>query len=152
MKFMKFIMWCTVYVTGSEKISLIVHLSRFDFSSWAEGYVNKLLNFIFRTIKLHLSGLLLLAAFQKHSGNLYEWSGVQMESWDSCEWLYSSVVLNKGVCCKFPFILAGLKTCVAHILTWCILTPFPLKISNHRFARLHPCHPPMLELTWYSQH
>ena len=31
--------------------------------------------------KLHLSGLLLLAAFLKHSGDLYEWSGVQMEAW-----------------------------------------------------------------------
>jgi len=33
--------------------------------------------------------------------------------WDGCEWLHSSVVLNKG---KFPFILASSKTCVA--ITW----------------------------------
>jgi len=38
------------------------------------------------------------------------------QSWDGCEWLYSYVVLNKGVCCKFPFMLASLKTCVAHNL------------------------------------
>ena len=36
--------------------------------------------------------------------------------WDGCEWLRSSVVLNKGVCHKFPFILASLKTCMAHDL------------------------------------
>jgi len=33
-----------------------------------------------------------------------------MESWDGCEWLHSSVVLNKGVC---YLILASLKT-----ITW----------------------------------
>ena len=29
--------------------------------------------------KLHLRGLLLLAASLKHNGDLYEWSGVQIE-------------------------------------------------------------------------
>jgi len=38
-----------IYVTGSEKISLIAHVSRFDFSSWTEWYMNKLLNFMFKT-------------------------------------------------------------------------------------------------------
>ena len=31
--------------------------------------------------KLHFSGLLLLAAFLKHSGNPYKWSVVQTEGW-----------------------------------------------------------------------
>jgi len=60
-----------------------------------------------------------MAASLKHSDDLYEWSGVQMEvsqSQDGCKWLHSSVVLNKGVCCKFPFILASLKTWMAHNL------------------------------------
>jgi len=34
-----------------------------------------------------LSGLLLLATFLKHSGDLYEWSGVQMEAWLVLGWL-----------------------------------------------------------------
>ena len=45
--------------------------------------MNKLLNFIF----INLNGLLLLAAFLKHSHDLYEWSGVQMEAWPVFEWL-----------------------------------------------------------------
>ena len=36
----------------------------------------------------HLSGLLLLAAFLKHSGDLYERSGVQMEAWLVLGWLW----------------------------------------------------------------
>jgi len=38
------------------------------------------------------------------------------QSWDGCEWLHSSVVLNKGVCCKFPFILVNSKT--VSPITW----------------------------------
>ena len=76
-----------LYVTRSEKISLITLVRRFDFSLiW-----NKLLNFIFKTIKVHLSGLLLLAAFLKHSCA----SGLVAQ--DGCKWLHSSVVLHKGM-------------------------------------------------------
>jgi len=40
------------------------------------------------------------------SGLVSKWKLVQ--SWDDCEWLHSSVVLNKVVCCVFPFISASL--------------------------------------------
>jgi len=40
--------------------------------------------------KLHLSGLLLLAAFLKHGGDLYKQSGVQMEAW---RWLWVAAQL-----------------------------------------------------------
>jgi len=43
--------------------------------------------------KLHLSGLLLLADFLKHSGDLYERSGVQMEAWPVLEWLWVAAQL-----------------------------------------------------------
>jgi len=64
-------------MTGSKKIGLITDVSRLDFSPWTEWYMNKLLNFN----KLHLSGLLLLAAFLKHSVDLYERFGVKTEAW-----------------------------------------------------------------------
>jgi len=38
------------------------------------------------------------------------------QSWDGCKWLHSSVVLNKGVCYEFPFILTILKTWMTHNL------------------------------------
>jgi len=60
--------------------------------------------------KPHLSSLLLLAAFLKHSDDLYEQSGVQVEFWPVWGWLYSSVVLNKDLYYKFPFILASFET------------------------------------------
>jgi len=34
--------------------------------------------------------------------------------WDGCEWLHSYVVLNKGVYCEFPIILASSEACEAH--------------------------------------
>ena len=43
--------------------------------------------------KLHLSGLLSLAAFLKHSGNLYERSGDQMEAWPVLGWLWVAAQL-----------------------------------------------------------
>ena len=50
-----------------------------------------------KTIKFHcqnqldLSGLILLAAFPKHSGNLYEQSGALMKLWPAWSWLYVAV-------------------------------------------------------------
>ena len=35
---------------------------------------------------------------------------------DGCEWLHSSLVLNKRGCMEFPFILAIPKACEAHNL------------------------------------
>ena len=49
--------------------------------------VHKLTNKFHPQSKLHLSGLLLLAAFLKHSDDLYERSGVQMEAWLVLGWL-----------------------------------------------------------------
>jgi len=46
--------------------------------------MNLLINFIFKTSKSK-SGLLLLVAIQKHSGDLYEQSGAQMEGLASLE-------------------------------------------------------------------
>ena len=43
--------------------------------------------------KLHLSGLLLLAAFLKHSGDVYERSVVQMEAWLVLGWLWVAAQL-----------------------------------------------------------
>ena len=43
--------------------------------------------------KLHLSGLLLLADFLKHSGDLYERSGVQMEAYPVLGWLWVAAQL-----------------------------------------------------------
>ena len=63
---------------------------------------------VHQAIKLHcqsqldLSGL---ATFLKHSGDLYVRSRALMDLWDGCMWLYSPVVLNKDLCCKFPLIL-----------------------------------------------
>ena len=67
----------------------------------------------------YTSSLLLLAAFLGivvicTSSLVSKWRFGQ--SLDGCEWLHSSVVLNKDVCCKFPFILASLKTYVTHNL------------------------------------
>jgi len=73
-------------VTGSDKISLITHVSRYNFSEW---YTTK---FHIQN-KLHLSGLLLLAAFLKHSRHLYKQSGVQMVAWPVLGWLWVAVQL-----------------------------------------------------------
>ena len=43
--------------------------------------------------KLHFSGLLLLAAFLKHSGDLYKRSDVQMEAWLMLGWLWVAALL-----------------------------------------------------------
>jgi len=67
------------------------------------------------------------------SGLVSKWRFGQ--SWDGYEWLHSSVVLNKGVCCKFYFILVSLKTCEAHNLH---PYTFLFKNLNHHFARIQP--------------
>ena len=61
--------------------------------------------------QIDLSGLFLLAAFPKHSGDSYERFGALMELWPACMWLYSSMVLNEDLRCKFPFILTNFETC-----------------------------------------
>jgi len=43
--------------------------------------------------KLRFSSLLLLAAFLKHSGNLYRLSGVLMEAWPVLGWLWLAAQL-----------------------------------------------------------
>ena len=92
-----------------------------------------------------MHGLLLLATFLKHSGGLYERSGVQMEAWLVLGWLRVAAQLYKRVCCEFPFILASPKACEAH--TW---PDAPLNLSLQKFKiTILPAsgrrHPPMLE-------
>jgi len=89
-------------VTESEKISLIAHVSRFNF--WIEWYMSK----FHVQNKLHLSGLLLLV----WSTMVICMNGL-LSKWRLGRLWVAAVVLNKGVCCIFPFIL---KTCVAHNL------------------------------------
>ena len=62
---------------------------------------------------LALSGLVLLAAFPKPSGDPYVWCGALMELWSVWGWLYSSVVSDRYLCCEFPFILASFETAMA---------------------------------------
>ena len=55
------------------------------------------------------------------------------QSWDGCEWLQSSVVLNKDICCKLLFIL---KTWMAHNLVECNPTAF-----SYNFLKPPSCLP-----------
>ena len=79
---------------------------------------DKLINFIFKTSYTWVVCFCWLLYWSSvaicTSGPVSKWSFGQ--SWDGHEWLHSSVVLNKGVCCKFPFILASSKACEAHNL------------------------------------
>ena len=68
------------YVTQSRKTGLIAHVSRFDFSPRMQSCMNKL---SILTIKNQqdLSGLVLLTAFPKPSGDSYVQCGALMELW-----------------------------------------------------------------------
>ena len=70
--------------------------------------MNKLSNF--NQNQLDVSGLVLLAAFPKSSGDQYVRYRTLVELWSAWGWLYRSVVLNKYLCCEFPFILASFET------------------------------------------
>ena len=65
----------TTYVTQSEKTGLIAHVIRFDFSPRTQSYMNK--------NQLDLSGLALLAAFPKPSGDPCVRCGALMELWSA---------------------------------------------------------------------
>jgi len=115
------------------------------FSLWTEWWMNKLqwcvifhfqskLNFsallcwlfICDTVVIHMSSL----------GSKWKlgWYGA------GCEWLHSSEVLNKAVCCKFSFISASVKTWMVHNASLC---PFLYKF-NHHLVRLWP--PPLFHV------
>ena len=84
-------------MTESGKTGLIDHDSRFDFLPRTQSYMNKLSNFDNQN-QLDLSGMLLLAAFPKHSGELYKQSGALLELWPACGWLCVAVQLH-GIQC-----------------------------------------------------
>ena len=46
-----------------------------------------------KTSYIYLSGVILLAAFLNHSGDLYELSGVQTEAWSVLGWLWVAAQL-----------------------------------------------------------
>ena len=80
------------YVTWSGKTNLIADDSRIYFFS-KNVKLHKIINYQFFLNKLDMSGLLLLAAFPKHSGDLYERSGAPMKLWPSWGWLCVAVQL-----------------------------------------------------------
>ena len=59
--------------------------------------------------KLHLSDVLLLATFLWHRAICTRGLGSKWQFGDGCEWLHSSVVLNKDFYCAFTFVSASLK-------------------------------------------
>jgi len=73
--------------------------------------------------KLHLSGLLLLAAFLEHSGDPYKRSGVQMDL-ARFKMAASGCTAHKDVCYEFLFILASLCKNLAHNLAYAFLLKF----------------------------
>ena len=77
-------------MTGSGKTGLIAHDSRFDCSPRTQSYMKILLS----NSAINLSGLLLLAAFPKHSGDLYKQPGILMELWPAWRWMYVAVQLR----------------------------------------------------------
>ena len=102
-------------ITWSGKTGLIAHDRRFNFLPITQCDMNKLYQFHIQS-QLDSSGQLLLATFPKHSGDPYERSGALMELWPTRRWLYSSMMLNKELCCKCPFIIASLETQMVHNL------------------------------------
>ena len=68
-----------INLTGSVFLSMSAD-SIFQNGTWINHKISQ----------LHLSGLLLLAAFLKHSG---KWSGVQMEVWPVLGWLWVAAQL-----------------------------------------------------------
>ena len=76
--------------------------------------MNELINFIFKQATLEWSAF--AGCFSEA-----QWRSVQAVwcpngSWDGCEWLHNSVMLNKYVCGEFPFNLAIPKALEAHNL------------------------------------
>jgi len=125
---------------------VINHVSNFDFSSQTQKVYEWTIKFHIH-YKLQFCGLFYVAAFLRHAGELYKWSGVLMQPGG---WPYSPVALNKDVCYKFPLILASLRLEMPiTLLNVCISFPLLLlffKITVFPASGSH--HPPILELFW----
>ena len=102
--------------------------------------------------KLHLSDLLCWLLFWSTvaictSGLVSKWNLGQ--SWNGCEWLSSSVMLNNMSAvnlqaCLRIWMVHNWPNASLHLCLWNFKTTI-LSTSS-------PCHPSMLELAWYSQH
>ena len=102
------------YMWPGLRKSVLLPVSRFNFSSWTEWYMNKLINFIFKTSYTWVVCFCWLLFWAVWRSVWAVWC--PNGGFASLGLVVSGCMLNKGVCCKFPLILASLKTCVAHNL------------------------------------
>ena len=139
-------------MTGSAKTSYITHDRKFNFFSATNTKTHQY------TIKFHcqnsvdLSGLLLLAAFSKPNGNLYEWSESLMKLWWEGRGLCVTVKLRGAEwrpLLSLSHHFSWLWPSLVHIKVYFTSSPLP-EIFHESFA-CHPAphHPPIVELTWY---
>ena len=90
-----------IYVTICNTI-LTTHDNRFDF--YQEHKHEYTIKFHCQNQPGFMSGLLLLAAFPKPSGELYEWSGSLNGALANLGMaVFGCGVLNNDLCRKFPF-------------------------------------------------